>query len=590
MAKDTKRRRLDAEEVLADRVRPRPSIEDLAELIQRTNQTGLDLAPAEEKRRYRVKAALQSLLLRRHPDLVRVTSVDGEVLEISLTGTGRHAAHVPLDELDEDMRSWARRVLDGALADDRTGSAPGAGGRREKRGPLDDARLARARGAFDDARALLTRALAESKERAVRTKLAAELLDLLVDTLWDDASALTLGQALEAELLVTPSVRAAIALAAARSGDVVRARELLPRAKGLHAGAAWAELGVRALAAGDVATMPELASELVAHDPAHPVLVELRAAVASHRANEAERAEQTFGERLSSMPADQHETAARAHQRRWPRSLRARAVLDAITSAQRDARIQDLLARAEHEPKPDTRLGMLRSARAEGASGLDASIEELAVLVAATAREAARVKLVDDLRAADAAAALTAWLRATDEQRALVELPQGRARIAELGLAAVELTSSIDEAVRVALVCSDAEQALGAGSAARAAAVLDASTRVARGLARSLGIDARIGAALAASDAKARGAAIELAQACLESGDAEGAARALGGFIRAAPRDVVDRIERARSLLRLRAEHDAARSRGDLPTAYSSASALLAGCGQEERPEWTRVL
>ena len=92
MSRTDKRRRFDPAEVLADRARPRPSAEELAELIQRINPTGLDLAPAEQKRRYRLKAGLQSLLLRRHAALVRVTSADGEVLEITLVGTGRHAA------------------------------------------------------------------------------------------------------------------------------------------------------------------------------------------------------------------------------------------------------------------------------------------------------------------------------------------------------------------------------------------------------------------------------------------------------------------------------------------------------------------
>ena len=150
------RRGLDPEAVLADTVRPRPSAEQLAELIRRINPTGRALAPAEERRLYALKSALQSLLVRRHGDVVLATMDESDVVELTLEGTGAHAAHVPIDELDEDARAWVRRRLD--AGDERRRASETIADPRDA-GPLARARRLRSTRAYDDARALLEQAL-----------------------------------------------------------------------------------------------------------------------------------------------------------------------------------------------------------------------------------------------------------------------------------------------------------------------------------------------------------------------------------------------------------------------------------------------
>jgi hypothetical protein len=104
-------RRLSAEDAL--RPGANPSVEDLYRLINGINPTEASLMHHREKdRRYVIKARLQSLLLRRFPDVVTIED-DGEGTVVLMHIDGdRDFCHAVVDDLDEDVRALVDLWLD----------------------------------------------------------------------------------------------------------------------------------------------------------------------------------------------------------------------------------------------------------------------------------------------------------------------------------------------------------------------------------------------------------------------------------------------------------------------------------------------
>jgi hypothetical protein len=105
-------RRLDAQDVLAGRVRP--TAVELLDLIHRVNPTGRDLPAREAELRYAQKARLQSLLLRSFAGEIAVVPDPEREGTVSLVhrGRGRDACHAVIAELDEDARAWVQLQVD----------------------------------------------------------------------------------------------------------------------------------------------------------------------------------------------------------------------------------------------------------------------------------------------------------------------------------------------------------------------------------------------------------------------------------------------------------------------------------------------
>ena len=581
MASESKRRRLLPGDVLADSVRPRPSAEELAELIQRVNPSGHALPAAEERQRYRVKASLQSLLLRRHPELVVVQSEDGELLEISLVGTGRHAAHVPLEELDDDVRAWARRALvdrDDPRTATTSTRATTRGGSED---PLARAREARDRGAFDEALAFFETALAQASGRAARIVVVAELSDLFVGSLWDDAGALELAHRIrhEPEVLAHPSVRAPLALAAARAGDRARARALLLDATGAHASAAWAELGMAALGEKNVDDARRALERLAALEPMHPTVSELRTALDAIARDEAALAENELVQKVAAADDETKEALAREHARRWPKSAAARALIAEADAARRSRRITTLLERVAAAAEPSERLAAMRAARSEGAALLDEEISSLERAVEADRRTRARDELAHALSGSDPERALEAWLDADAHVRADLTLTPVLSRAASLASGPTRRTR---DTARAALACARAEGHEAAGELDDAARALELGGRAAAELAELSGLSKRLELARAKERDVAAQAAIDAAEAALAAGEEERAQTLLGVHARGTGRELAERIARARLHRVEVARFETARASGDLPGARFLALALA----RRDAPRW----
>lgn len=103
--------RLSAEEAL--RPGAKPGVEDLYVLINGINPTEASLMHHREKdRRYVIKARLQSLLLRRYPEMVTIED-DGEGTVVLMHIDGdRDFCHAVVEDLDEDVRPLVALWLD----------------------------------------------------------------------------------------------------------------------------------------------------------------------------------------------------------------------------------------------------------------------------------------------------------------------------------------------------------------------------------------------------------------------------------------------------------------------------------------------
>ena len=253
-------RHLELDEVLSGRARPTAT--ELVDLIHRVNPTGRELPPRDAEMRYRQMARLQSLRVRSFAAETTVVADPAREGTVSLFHRGRDACHAVTAELEDDARAWVQLQLDLGPGSEPVvlhlhPVAPAAGDGGDEIDETDETprgllrRATRALEAFDygAARALLERATARSGGAA---EPAAALISLLVETLGDDAAALGLMPSLARAALADPSVRAPLALAAARSGDEERATALVRGAGDAQAAAERAALAAATLAGGDV--------------------------------------------------------------------------------------------------------------------------------------------------------------------------------------------------------------------------------------------------------------------------------------------------------------------------------------------------
>ncbi|HEY4490518.1 MAG TPA: hypothetical protein VI958_00910, partial [Acidobacteriota bacterium] len=104
---------IDPQDVLAGKISLSPL--ELIRMIHRVNPTGDDSDPEDAGRRYKLKARLQSLLIRLHSEGLRIEQADPEqpqLIGLRLRHFADDACHTFIQELDEDARSWVQRQID----------------------------------------------------------------------------------------------------------------------------------------------------------------------------------------------------------------------------------------------------------------------------------------------------------------------------------------------------------------------------------------------------------------------------------------------------------------------------------------------
>ncbi|MFQ5506268.1 MAG: hypothetical protein ACE5F1_15980, partial [Planctomycetota bacterium] len=244
MSGRSRRRRLpDPQDLLHDR---RPArLEDLFELIHEVNPTGRELSGRKLAEAYALKARLQSLLIERFGDRLRVEEVpeapEGTIGLVHRT-YDKDACHAILRELSPEAQAWVRLQQDLRFAEahgpsshpERAGPVPvPVAERAPQTGPaglLERGEAGLADYDFELARECFQAALSHpdaSLDEPMMVRAARALLDLLVDRLADDQGALALREGLPPPAAQDEEVRCLLALAAARRGERAAAEKLV---------------------------------------------------------------------------------------------------------------------------------------------------------------------------------------------------------------------------------------------------------------------------------------------------------------------------------------------------------------------------
>lgn len=613
----TRRAFEEAQDVVAGR--SRPSVRELFDLIHAINPTArVDERGrgAQTARDYQLKARLQSLLVRRHGDELRVRLEDDGTIAIAHRYSNRDACHAQLDTLDDDARAWVRWQLD--TSEEAPGSSTHgarAPAMRSERGdghelepgvaddgsdPLERGRQALAEYDFELAVSLFREALAESGG----VEPARALLEVLVDSLAQDAEALALEAVLDAEARADDEVRSLLGLAAARIGEAERAHQWLKRAKGPRCADAWSVLARAAIAAGALEDAERAAHALEALDGGHPELAELRAAMSARRAELRRPDEEALAAAVAAGDDDAAEERARAILARWPDSAVAGRTLAAITERRR-ARSGESHRQAAREALDRGDLAAARE-QVQRAMGLGVDAREL--LGRIDEAEAEARALHDAARVDDVCAALR-----EDERRGLarfLDLPSAlRARVIagvvdSAGVRWLDELAPADRSklrepergavVDAVLAFREAREAADAGDPERALERLDRHAELER-LREARALRARARDAVTTRRAQAAATALEAAEFAWDAGDATTAARLVEELDRRAlPPELRTRADRLADVIARRGEREKRMQRieqllasGELIAARRELELLMSDA--EHDPPWAEA-
>lgn len=317
----------------------------LIDAIHLVNPTGLDLGERESTRRYALKSRLQSKLLREHLDEMELEASPTEegVVGLRHRPLGKDACHVPVRDLDEDVRSLVQLRLDTAEEVTVDIASPGVP-RRSARATatlLEAGHQALAEYDFEAARSAFEGALADDHGDSA----ASALLELLVDHLasWDEAVAV---EAVLDEAQRTSRVRSLLAAAHAELGHGEECERLLAANTDARSVTVRAVLVRRALATGALDEAARHLGLMSALDGSHPERVALEGELEQRRAEARRPAEEAL-ERLRASGSGDLEAAARALLERWPESVSARRLLKEREAARRASAAAELTAQGE---------------------------------------------------------------------------------------------------------------------------------------------------------------------------------------------------------------------------------------------------
>lgn len=239
--KSKKKKPINPYDVLAEKIPM--TARDLILMIHRVNPTKERVGSKETSERYRLKAELQSLLIRRFGDRLVVEQPNPnqpELFGIRLRHFDEDACHAVIHELDEDARSWAQRQID-EMQFDRPATFPESPTPDMSSPPRELEQveeslsipelLVRGKEAleaydYERTEAFYRRALDLSKDD-IQPALA--LLEILIDHLGDYEKALALAESFSPSTMKQKRVRIWLATASARLNRIDIALELISR-------------------------------------------------------------------------------------------------------------------------------------------------------------------------------------------------------------------------------------------------------------------------------------------------------------------------------------------------------------------------
>jgi len=336
----------DPQDVVSGKTRVR--IEQLFALIHEVNPTDKGLPAREKAARYALKSKLQAVLVRNHADVLEVVPhpTDPAVVSFRHRQADRDAAHAVLAELDDETRRWAEtQLLLAKLPDRPVEPLKLALPALERPTPRTLDALARGQAAveawdYDAAREAFAEAVTTSRGDVEAGR---ALLDLLVNTLADDAAALGVEDLLSARTREDRAIRGMLALASGRMGDRDRARRLGRDSGSPDLLALLAGLAIRDGDAGDAASIVLALREL---DGAHPALTKINEGIQRLKADERRPAEAELAGAVAAGDDAVVERLAAAMLSRWPSSEPARQALARVEGRRRSAEASRLAAEA----------------------------------------------------------------------------------------------------------------------------------------------------------------------------------------------------------------------------------------------------
>jgi hypothetical protein len=286
--KKKKSKKLDPLDVLNNKI-PVTALE-LIRLIHRVNPTGKGYRTGKQQKLYQLKAQLQSLLINRFRDSLKVTREDPDnpgLISLEMKHFQEDACHALLTEFDDDARSWIQEQIDLQSLPDKTGSGSA---KKKKSVSANGSKLlaeipeeysgtellkmghqALAEYDYEQCERLFCKAFEKNRD----PETAAALLEFYVDHLASYDKATALISTLTKEILQDENVKTLAALAFVGAGQIEKALACLGKTRSPRSGEVYLLAGRHCLDNQDVEQagichaalnpdeFPELRSEII---------------------------------------------------------------------------------------------------------------------------------------------------------------------------------------------------------------------------------------------------------------------------------------------------------------------------------------
>lgn len=348
-----------------------PSAPELIQLIHEVNPSGRELNDEVERRRYRLKSRLQSLLVSRFHEQVEVLPVpeSRDIVSLRYRPQDRDACHAVVGDLDNEARAYVRLALD--LRDDVSPPEPDAQLAGSHLSPavrstsprqrdiqtkpaastptalLNAGNAALAAYEFDGAREYFVQALRACEGGAEAVEAAKACLDLLVDRLAAYEEAAQLEADLPEDALADDSVRATLALALAQLGRSADVGRLLDGISGDRAAGALIVLARGALARGDAKDAERWIADARQSAPSHANVVAAAEELRRFLASACRPLEEELDRQFQSGDEVGSEQRARQLLQAFPESATARRVLREVDERRKARSAEDCRLKAE---------------------------------------------------------------------------------------------------------------------------------------------------------------------------------------------------------------------------------------------------
>jgi hypothetical protein len=553
--KKRKKRRITPSDVLENPIKA--TALELIRMIHRVNPTGEELDRKETVERYRLKARLQSLLIRRFKEGLHVKPSDDEnpqVVSIRLARFGEDACHAVIRELDEDARSWIQRRIDEEIANKsavENDSAGPAGKRVFLSRELSVSESENGNGNDEDLDRMSRRKLVQLGRQALadydyescekyyrqafqRSNGSLEevlcLLELYVDHVAAYEKATALSQSLSTEAIKNQEVKTLLALAAAKGGKIEQALSHIGRTSTPRAMEVYLLASTHFIEHGKEEQAKEMVTLLTASNrpELQPEIEKLTAGIHRLKVNRLVPLEK---EMTLAQKKGQKEVVLRLADRilaQWPQNEAARQIRQAFEKEARDKEIKTLLGEADeagYKEQFQKEAALLKKAIAKGAhsKSLTRRLQQSTHLAKQRKAEAESLKVLDLWHGGEKREALLSYLELGSMQQKQIREKIGDPHYFWLErMRSVHKTVKPEKTVDAVLTLGQSKEALHAGENPHTIiSAMDAFAKLLQPITEAKIIRKQAEDRLEAIDRKTAKQHLDKARRCLEAEDLE---------------------------------------------------------------------